>query len=79
MRLYTLLKILELNAEKATFWRISLFFQQIYFSNDEQTIDEQAIAIKHNLASYFELHAHDIPSTLKPEHITAVLLNYLPR
>ena len=77
-RLYPILKALELNAEKATFWRINHFFQPAPRANSQLAIERQAVAIEHNLASYFALHPIDRPPKYKPEKISRILLNYLP-
>ena len=77
-RLYPILKTLELNAEKATFWRINHFLQPVPQANDQPALERQAMAIEHNLASYFGLHPIDRLPTYNPEQISRILLNYLP-
>ena len=87
--LYSLLKILELTAEKASFWRINCFLKERFpliiedaahpKMADQITTEQMAVAMQYNLASYFEIDANDRRSTLQPEQITAILLNYLPR
>ena len=77
-RLYSILKTLELNAEKATFWRINHFIDGATLRKDQQTIKRQAVAIEHNLTSYFGLLPIDRLPTYNPEQISRILLNYLP-
>ena len=77
-RFYPILKTLELNAEKATFWRINHFLQPIPQANGQPALERQAVAIEHNLASYFALVTiHRLPRH-KSEQISRILLNYLP-
>ena len=72
------LKTLELNAEKATFWRINHFLQPIPQANGQPALERQAVAIEQNLASYFALDTINRPPGHKSEQISRILLNYLP-
>ena len=72
------LEMLELNAEKATFWRINQFLQTVPQANGQPVLERQAIAIEHNLASYFALDTINGPRRHKSEQISRILLNYLP-
>ena len=77
-RLYPILKTLELNAEKATFWRINHFIDATTLGKDQQMIKRQIVAIEHNLATYFRVHPVDKIPSYNPEQISCILLNYLP-
>ena len=77
-RFYPILKTLELNAEKATFWRINHFLQPISQANGQPALERQAVAIEHNLATYFSLDALNRPQRHESEQISRILLNYLP-
>ena len=75
---YPILKTLELNAEKVTFWRINHFFQSAPQANLQPALERQAMAIEHNLATYFSLDALNRPQRHESEQISRILLNYLP-
>ena len=45
-RFYPILKTLELNAEKATFWRINHFLQPIPQANGQPALERRAVAIE---------------------------------
>ena len=77
-RFYPILKMLELNAEKATFWRINHFLQPAPQAIGQPALERQAMAIEHNLASYFALDTIYRPPRHKSEQISRILLNYLP-
>ncbi|MAV76116.1 MAG: TIGR02444 family protein [Cellvibrionales bacterium] len=77
-RFYPILKTLELNAEKATFWRINHFLQPTPQANGQLALERQAFAIEHNLANYFSLDIINRAQRHKSEQIGRILLNYLP-